>query len=191
MTSVIVIVCWLGAGSQPGQMFNSLSWLQLFRSSFMTKHVEIPDVGDVLVSCNLSATEDCSSLVSVTLPASLTHIHDCAFSGCSTLEVVHVEEGLSYLGHYTFAGCSRLSSFKLPSSVTYIGDSAFKGCDLLEQNMCAFWCCCRWCWFRQALPHHQLWARNPMGRNCLLFRLLNEYCYTIYGCISMMGQDLR
>ena len=57
----------------------------------------------------LNTFYNCSGLISVTIPSSVTTIRECAFEGCSAL-----------------------TSVTIPNSVTSIGYAAFSGCDLYE-----------------------------------------------------------
>ena len=70
----------------------------------------------------------CSSLTSVTLPASVTSIGNYAFSRCSSLTAMTIPEGVTSIGEHAFYGCSSLTSITLPESVKSIGSYAFCGC---------------------------------------------------------------
>ena len=102
----------------------------------------------------------CTSLTSITIPDSVTHIGDDAFSGCENLQY-NIEGDLKYLGNEdnpyiylagttstdittatinnncrfigeeAFRNCSSLTNIELPNSVTSIGASAFRSCSSL------------------------------------------------------------
>jgi hypothetical protein len=75
---------------------------------------------------------DCTSLVSVTIPASVTTIANSAFHGCSSLHSVTISDGVASIGKDAFYRCNSLTSLDLPKSVTNIGEGAFSNCDSLQ-----------------------------------------------------------
>lgn len=58
-----------------------------------------------------------SSLVSITIPGSVTSIGDCAFIDCSSLEELVLNDGLEYLGAQLFIRCNKLTEVTLPKTV--------------------------------------------------------------------------
>ena len=75
---------------------------------------------------------DCTSLVSVTIPNSVTTIAEGAFQGCSSLLSITIPESVTSIGQDVFYRCSSLTSFIVPKSVTNIGEGAFSNCDSLQ-----------------------------------------------------------
>ena len=64
-----------------------------------------------------------------TVPNSVKKIGDyCAFSGCSSLISVTIPDSVTTIGNSTFSGCSSLINVTIPNSVTTIGESAFESC---------------------------------------------------------------
>ena len=74
------------------------------------------------------AFEDCSSLISVTIPDSVTSIGDYAFRGCNSLTSVTIPDSVTSIGENAFFYCSSLTSVTIGDSVTSIGNSAFHVC---------------------------------------------------------------
>lgn len=97
--------------------------------------VVIPDTYLALpvISIGNSAFENRESLMSVTIPSSVTSIGSSAFYDCSSLTTVTFGENsqLTSIGYRAFYGCSSLTSIFIPDSVTTIGNFAFYNCDSL------------------------------------------------------------
>ncbi|WP_294408058.1 leucine-rich repeat domain-containing protein [uncultured Ruminococcus sp.] len=74
-----------------------------------------------------SAFEDCSNLVSVTIPNSVTTIGCKAFKNCKKLTHVSLPSNLKVIDNYAFYNCSELTSISLPLGLVRIGDYAFCG----------------------------------------------------------------
>ena len=77
------------------------------------------------------AFSNCSSLTSVTIPASVTSIGEDAFSNCSALTSITIPASVTSIGGYAFYQCSSLQSITMPDSVTSIGGYAFFKCQSL------------------------------------------------------------
>ena len=73
---------------------------------------------------------NCTTLVDVTIPASVTGIGEQAFYGCSNLlsVIFGPNSQLESIGGWAFCDCSNLVSITIPAGVTNIGDSAFFDC---------------------------------------------------------------
>ena len=77
-----------------------------------------------------SAFQGCSSLQSITLPASVTEIEISAFKGTG-LTSITLPEDLTTIGGAAFMMCSGLQSITIPAGVTEIGVSTFFQCSSL------------------------------------------------------------
>ena len=85
---------------------------------------EVSTIGD-------KAFKDCSNLISITIPNSLTNIGKAAFSGCTGITSIVIPEGVKIIENETFYGCTGLTSVSIPNSMTNIKGSAFYGCSSL------------------------------------------------------------
>ena len=81
------------------------------------------------------AFRDCTSLTSVTIPASVTSIGRQAFHGCSDLTSVTIPANVTSIGYWAFESCTSLTSITIPASVTSIGDLAFGACSSMTTIM--------------------------------------------------------
>ena len=105
---------------------------------------DITEIGD-------AAFQNCSKLLSVTIPNGVTHIGASAFNLCVSLSKINISdsvtdigagafndcsgliemeipEGLKGIEHITFSGCSNLKNIIIPEGVTYIATGAFADC---------------------------------------------------------------
>lgn len=73
----------------------------------------------------------CDSLLSVTIPTSITSIGSYAFGYCSMLQDLNLPATLSYIPDHMCCNCVGLPSISIPSSCTVIGEVAFDHCESL------------------------------------------------------------
>lgn len=71
---------------------------------------------------------ECSNLVSIELPASITYIGKNAFIECNELCLTELPSGLVSIGNQAFETCYVLALQNLPDGIQRIGDGAFKYC---------------------------------------------------------------
>ena len=98
---------------------------------------DISEIGD-------EAFYDCSSLLGIIIPESVTRIGDRAFVLCNWLENIIIPEGVTRIGHQAFS-CKLdyrghanrvLKSVTIPKSVTFIGTLVFEQNEALESVYC-------------------------------------------------------
>ena len=90
----------------------------------------LSDKAEVTLPASLTHIGDwafsgCANLTAITLPAGLTHIGDCAFLECKKPTAITLPATLMHIGCRAFSGCENLTAITLPASLTHIGDSAF------------------------------------------------------------------
>ena len=82
----------------------------------------------------------CSNIISVEIPNSVTNIGNSTFCGCSNLTSVTIPNSITSIGSLVSQGdedigafekCTSLTSITIPDSVTSIGDRAFSNCSSL------------------------------------------------------------
>lgn len=84
-----------------------------------------------VTSIGTTAFYNNSSILSVTIPASLKAIGRYAFFGCGGLRSLQLAEGIESIGSCAFQDCVSLISVTLPTTVTQVGANAFQGCTSL------------------------------------------------------------
>ena len=81
-----------------------------------------------LTSIYKEAFYECSNLVDILLPDTITIIGDFSFYGCSKLESLEIPESVTSIGDRAFYNCSNLESIIISEGVTSIGENAFYNC---------------------------------------------------------------
>lgn len=104
----------------------------------ITKYVEsdtvvvIPSkINGVPVETIGHAAFEKSAVTSVTIPDSVTAIHDGAFANCSQLTNISIPNSVTSIGFSAFEHCTSLKSITLPSSLRSISEALFFGCSQL------------------------------------------------------------
>lgn len=84
------------------------------------------------------AFASCSSLETITIPASVERIGHCAFAmSCMSLYQLTFSQTnrgsrLTHIGDRAFSCCSSLTTVELPSKVQFIGKSAYELCHMIS-----------------------------------------------------------
>ena len=78
------------------------------------------------------AFEGCTSLRSISLPASLQRIGHYTFRDCINLEKIEIPDGVKEIGMAAFKCCKALSDVKLPDSLRVIDTETFAQCPSLK-----------------------------------------------------------
>jgi len=87
--------------------------------------------GDSVISIDVSAFENCTSLESIAIPDGVTHIGTWAFLHCTSLESITIPNSVTTIGSRAFENCTSLESITISNRVTTIGYGAFIGCTSL------------------------------------------------------------
>ena len=78
------------------------------------------------------AFENCSSLINIKFPKTLTTILSSAFYNCSSLAEINIPNNVKELGNNLFENCKSVVEIKLPKNITLLPDSIFCNCTSLE-----------------------------------------------------------
>jgi len=77
------------------------------------------------------AFANCSNLISVKIPGTVTTISEGILSGCTNLTRVNIPSGVTVVSENVFSNCTGLEHFIIPNNVTTINDNAFSNCSSL------------------------------------------------------------
>jgi len=94
-------------------------------------HIDIP-YGVRVIAERFVSEQNRSSITSIVIPDSVTHIGWQAFFGSHLLTSVVIGNSVTHIEEEAFSGNYSLTGIVIPDSVTYIGDSAFWGTSLDE-----------------------------------------------------------
>ena len=91
-----------------------------------------------VTNIDVDAFSECSKIIGVEIPSTVTRIQGSAFYNCENLVDVTFKENsqLTLIEMSAFKGCKMLTSVKIPYSVTSIGQNAFYGCLELKDVIC-------------------------------------------------------
>lgn len=70
----------------------------------------------------------CDSLTVVSLPKSVTTIHNAAFCNCCGLRKINIPDSVTSIGKAAFLGCSGLTDITIPDSITSLCGNIFYDC---------------------------------------------------------------
>ena len=74
---------------------------------------------------------NCTSLISINIPDSVTSIGEYAFYNCTSLTSINIPNGITIINDAVFGFMSNLTSITIPNSVKTIGDYSFTNCSSL------------------------------------------------------------
>ena len=106
-------------------------------------------IPDSVTLIHFGGIEYCENLTSVKVPGSVETIADYNFGGCDKLTDVELGNGITNLYTGVFHDCPSLKEITIPESVKIIGESSFSGCD----NLSSITVLSKDCNMYSAIPH--------------------------------------
>lgn len=95
-------------------------------------HIYCDGIKYIVDTIGDEAFEDCSSLVSITIPNSVTTIGGSAFWGCSSIISIRIPSSVENIGEQAFSSCSSLVSIIMSDNIQRIGINIFDNCQSLQ-----------------------------------------------------------
>jgi hypothetical protein len=108
-----------------------LSTIRLALLRVSDKYVNLDLTGSTVTSIGYTFSF-CTSIVSITIPNSVTSIGAGSFNQCSNLASVFIPDSVTSIGAGSFSQCSNLASVFIPDSVVSIGANAFDNSGLVS-----------------------------------------------------------
>ncbi len=110
----------------------NLSILSAIKNVASGINIELNMSDSTVAALNADLFSGCTSITSVSLPATLESIGDRAFKGCSSLGSIDMGmTDVDYIGPSAFEGCTSLASVDLPYYLSSISERTFYGCTSL------------------------------------------------------------
>lgn len=103
-------------------------WNDAFENNSSLVSVSVPDS---VSSIEEYAFENCKNLTGITLPSHLKKIGDCAFDDCISLASVSIPDSVTSIGASAFSSCKSLTSIVIPNKLSCIGYYVFSDCSSL------------------------------------------------------------
>ena len=104
--------------------------MSAFRNCTQVLSVSLPDT---ITEIGMYAFEGCTSLTTINIPANVSFIGAYAFKDCSSLQDVAIPKNVAVINYETFSGCTGLRSVELPEGLTSIENRAFFKCSSLKE----------------------------------------------------------
>ena len=74
-----------------------------------------------------NAFGNCTGLIAIELPTTVTWIDSYAFSGCVNLSDITLSDSVSKIGEYAFKDCTALTTLDIPNQFINVDDNVFEG----------------------------------------------------------------
>lgn len=101
-------------------------------AAFERSAVTSVTIPDSVTAIHDGAFANCSQLTNISIPNSVTSIGLSAFEHCTSLKSITLPSSLRNISMFLFHNCSQLTTIQIPDSVLSIQDYAFGNCISLE-----------------------------------------------------------
>lgn len=89
--------------------------------------------GHSVKSIGLGAFQECSGIITLSIPGSVTQISSFAFSECDGIEKITIPGTVGTIKSSAFQSCASLSEVIISNGVKSVNSQAFSGCSKLEK----------------------------------------------------------
>ena len=137
---------------------------RIYKEAFQCTGIISVIIPDTVTEIGELAFDGCEKLFDVVIPNGVTEIGPCAFWYCTSLSDIVIPDSVIDIGNYAFYN-SGLTDIAIPDSVTSIGASAFESCNLKNITL----------------------GLNIAHISADSFRGCAEEVYTIYGNCKYLG----
>lgn len=81
-----------------------------------------------VISIGNGAFKECTEVLSVVLPDTITSISDFAFEGCTKLKSINLPQSIISIGQWAFIHCENIESLEFPDKIEIINGYTCEGC---------------------------------------------------------------
>lgn len=111
---------------------NGVTVATIGNGAFERSAVTSVTIPDSVTAIHDGAFANCSQLTNISIPNSVTSIGLSAFEHCTSLKSITLPSSLRNISMFLFHNCSQLTTIQIPDSVLSIQDYAFGNCISLE-----------------------------------------------------------
>ena len=106
------------------------TWASWYPGNKVTGDLVIPEYADgyKVIEIGDHGFYNCTQLISVTIPNTVSILNDYAFCVCNNMTSATIPNSVTSIGMWAFSSCSGLTSVTIPNSVTSINGGAFNSC---------------------------------------------------------------
>ncbi|KAH0786114.1 leucine-rich repeat protein [Histomonas meleagridis] len=140
ITSIVIPETIISIGSYVFSSCNNINTLTLSSiksigsfAFYSCTGIQTVTFSNSLETLSESSFQLCTSLTSVTIPATVKEIGKSAFYQCGTISSLTINNGVGNINAFAFHSCVKLTSVTIPSSINTINEGAFYGCKQISQ----------------------------------------------------------
>ena len=123
------IICYATPGLQFSLDTSTDRFIVSVGNAGIDGKVVIPNTykGKTVGKIGNNAFKECTGLIAIELPTTVTWIDSYAFSGCVNLSDITLSDSVSKIGNYAFKDCTALTTLDIPNQFINVDDNVFEG----------------------------------------------------------------